>query len=179
MPKEGGEHHCHYHEYNELYLVSRGKAKILNAGGEWYVQARDIVCIKAGDEHDILEVYGDEDFELFWLYEPGPDGARLGHLVECERPRAFTIRTTSGPTPFVYRYRFSPKNGETLVELDAEVELPGVAVLVPLLARRVVKSGVDDNFATLKEILEVRPLRAREHGPSRPAEHRLNAGAEH
>ena len=66
MPKDGGEHDCHYHEYNELYLVSRGKAKILNAGKVCYVQARDIVCIKAGDEHDILEVYGDEDFELFW-----------------------------------------------------------------------------------------------------------------
>jgi uncharacterized protein YjlB len=80
MSKEGGEHDRHYHEYNELYLVCRGKAKILNGGEEWYVRAHDIVCIKAGDEHDILEVYGDEDFELFWLYEPGPDDARLGHL---------------------------------------------------------------------------------------------------
>jgi mannose-6-phosphate isomerase-like protein (cupin superfamily) len=80
MPKEGGEHDCHYHEYNELYLISRGMAKILNAGRDHYVRERDIVCIKAGDEHDILEVYGDEDFELFWVYEPSPDRARLGHL---------------------------------------------------------------------------------------------------
>jgi uncharacterized protein YjlB len=80
LPKDGGEHDCHYHEYNELYLVSRGKAKILNAGRAWYVKERDIVCIKAGDEHDILEVYGDEDLQLFWLYEPGPEGARRGHL---------------------------------------------------------------------------------------------------
>jgi hypothetical protein len=55
-------------------------AKILNAGLAQYVRERDIVCIKAGDEHDILEVYGDEDFELFWLYERGEDRARLGHL---------------------------------------------------------------------------------------------------
>jgi mannose-6-phosphate isomerase-like protein (cupin superfamily) len=80
LPKVGGEHDCHYHEYNELYLVSRGKAKILNAGTEHYVRERDIVCIRAGDEHDILEVYGDEDLELFWLYEPGPENARRGHL---------------------------------------------------------------------------------------------------
>jgi hypothetical protein len=80
LPKEGGEHDCHYHDFNELYLVARGKAKILNAGREWYVQACDIVCIKAGDEHDILEVYGDDDLELFWLYEPGPPEGRLGHL---------------------------------------------------------------------------------------------------
>ena len=80
MPKEGGVHDCHYHDYNELYLVCRGKAKILNAGKEAYVKARDIVCIRAGDEHDILEVYEDEDFDLFWLYEPGPQDARRGHL---------------------------------------------------------------------------------------------------
>src|SRR4029450_1524688 len=73
LSKDGGEHDCHYHDHNELYLVVRGKAKLLNAGREWYVQARDIVCIKAGDEHDILEVYGEEDCELFWLYEPRPE----------------------------------------------------------------------------------------------------------
>lgn len=80
MSKEGGWHDLHYHDYNELYLVCRGKAKILNDGKEYYVKAQDIVCIKAGAEHDILEVYGDEDFELFWLYEPGPEDGRLGHL---------------------------------------------------------------------------------------------------
>jgi mannose-6-phosphate isomerase-like protein (cupin superfamily) len=80
MPKEGGTHDCHYHDYNELYLVCRGKAKILNDGKEYYVTAHDVVCIKAGNEHDILEIYGDEDLELFWLYEPGPESGRFGHL---------------------------------------------------------------------------------------------------
>ena len=80
LSNKGGEHDCHHHDFNELYLVCRGKAKILNAGREWYVKEHDIVCIKAGDDHDILEVYGDEDFELFWLYEPGPRDARRGHL---------------------------------------------------------------------------------------------------
>ena len=80
MSREGGQHDCHYHDYNELYLIARGMAKILNGGREHYVKAPDIVCIKAGDEHDILEIYGDEDFELFWLYEPNSQGGRLGHL---------------------------------------------------------------------------------------------------
>lgn len=80
IPSEEGEHDRHYHDFNELYLVCRGGAKILNGDREAYVKAGDIVCIKAGDEHDILEVYGDDAFELFWLYEPGPDGGRLGHL---------------------------------------------------------------------------------------------------
>jgi uncharacterized protein YjlB len=77
---EGGLHDCHYHDFNELYLICRGKAKLLNGGREHYVGHGDIVCIKAGDEHDIVEIYGEEDFELFWLYEPGPAGAQAGHL---------------------------------------------------------------------------------------------------
>jgi mannose-6-phosphate isomerase-like protein (cupin superfamily) len=80
MSKEGGEHDRHYHDSNELYLICRGRAKILNAGTEYYVKAGDIVCIKAGDEHDILELYSDENFELFWLYEPAADVERFGHL---------------------------------------------------------------------------------------------------
>jgi mannose-6-phosphate isomerase-like protein (cupin superfamily) len=80
MAKEGGVHDLHYHDSNELYLICRGKAKILNAGRECYVKAGDIVCIKAGDEHDILEIYGDEEFALFWLYEPATDPGQIGHL---------------------------------------------------------------------------------------------------
>jgi hypothetical protein len=40
------------------------------------------------------------------------------------------------------------------MKLDAQVELPGAAALLPQLARRAVKRGVDDNLATLKQILE-------------------------
>ena len=68
----------------------------------------------------------------------------------------FTIRTTSGPTPFVYRYWFASENGETLLRLDAALELNGVAALLSPIAGRVVKNGVDDNLAALKEILETR-----------------------
>jgi uncharacterized protein YndB with AHSA1/START domain len=89
-----------------------------------------------------------------------PTGRAVNELeiVARERPRAFAIRATSGPTPFLYRYRFSAENGGTVVQLDAAVELPGAAALVPQLARRGVKKGVDDNLATLKEILEARPV---------------------
>jgi mannose-6-phosphate isomerase-like protein (cupin superfamily) len=80
LAKEGGGHDRHYHEYNELYLIGRGKAKIWIDGVASYVQAGDIVCIRAGDEHDILEIYGDEGLELFWLYEPSAHGGRFGHL---------------------------------------------------------------------------------------------------
>jgi hypothetical protein len=77
-------------------------------------------------------------------------------ITAYERPREFAIRTLSGPTPFAYRYAFSPSDEGTLVELDAEVELPGAVALVEPLARRAVKRGVDDNFASLKDTLEKR-----------------------
>jgi hypothetical protein len=54
-----------------------------------------------------------------------PTGRAVNELevVASQRPREFAIRTTAGPTPFLYRYRFSGERGETVVRLDAEVEL--------------------------------------------------------
>ncbi len=85
-----------------------------------------------------------------------PSGRAVNELevVASERPREFAIRTTAGPTPFLYRYQLSAENGETVVKLDAQVELPGAAAFVPQLAGRLVKKGVNDNLATLKQILE-------------------------
>jgi uncharacterized protein YndB with AHSA1/START domain len=87
-----------------------------------------------------------------------PSGRAVNQLevVASQRPRAFAIRTTAGPTPFLYRYRFSAEEGETIVRLDAEVDLPGAAALLPPIARRLVKHGVDVNLATLKQILKPR-----------------------
>jgi uncharacterized protein YndB with AHSA1/START domain len=86
-----------------------------------------------------------------------PTGHAVNQLevVASEPPERFAIRTTAGPTPFLYRYHFSAEEGATIVSLDAEVELPGAAALLPPIARRLVKNGVDSNFATLKQILEM------------------------
>jgi hypothetical protein len=91
-----------------------------------------------------------------------PIGPAINELdVEAsEAPREFAIRSTAGPTPFLYRYGFSSENGETVVRLWAEVELPGAVAVLPQLARRAVKSGVDDNLAALKRILEAGPRRS-------------------
>jgi uncharacterized protein YndB with AHSA1/START domain len=85
-----------------------------------------------------------------------PSGRAVNELevVASEPPRAFAIRTTAGPTPFLYRYEFSAQHGATVMKLDAEVELPGAAAFLPQLARRLVKKGVNDNLATLKQILD-------------------------
>lgn len=70
-----------------------------------------------------------------------------------EHPNEFGIRTTSGPTPFSYRYRLASDGADTVVHLEATVELPGVAAVLGPLAARGVKRGVDANFAALKRTL--------------------------
>lgn len=75
-------------------------------------------------------------------------------VFACNRPSELGIRTTSGPTPFVYSYRFSSERGATVVRLDARVELPRIAAALGPLAARGVRQGVDANFAALKRTLE-------------------------
>jgi uncharacterized protein YndB with AHSA1/START domain len=85
---------------------------------------------------------------------PGGRAQNELEIVDWDRPAAFAIRTTSGPTPFRYRYRFSTEGAATLLELSAEVELSGIAGALGPLASRGVRRGVDSNFADLKRILE-------------------------
>jgi uncharacterized protein YndB with AHSA1/START domain len=86
-----------------------------------------------------------------------PSGRAINELevVASEPPSKFAIRTTAGPTPFFYHYQLSAENGETVIRLNGEVELPGAAAFLPQLARRLVKKGVDNNLATLSQILVV------------------------
>src|SRR4029077_14246954 len=75
-------------------------------------------------------------------------------VVEVNRPTLFVVRTTTGPTPFTYRYVLADETGTTLLQLAAEVELGGLAGALGPLASRAVNRGVDFNFADLKRILE-------------------------
>ena len=85
---------------------------------------------------------------------PGGRAENALEVVEVERPTLFVIRTTSGPTPFLYRYVLEPEGSATLLALAAEVELGGLGGALGPLASRAVKRGVDSNFADLKRILE-------------------------
>ena len=78
VPTQDGQFDCHFHDCDKYWLVFRGKAKVMSEGREYYVKEGDIVCTKAGDEHDVLEVY--EDLEAFWFEDATPAGARTGHL---------------------------------------------------------------------------------------------------
>jgi|SRR5690349_5071001 uncharacterized protein YndB with AHSA1/START domain len=74
-------------------------------------------------------------------------------IIASEAPAAFAVRTTYGPTPFTYRYRFIEADGATTVTLTGEVELAGVYALLPA---RAFLHGVDANLTTLRRLLERR-----------------------
>lgn len=74
----GGRFDCHYHDCHEYWLIFRGKAKVMTEGHTFYVKPGDVVCTRAGDEHDVVEVY--EDLEAFWFEDATPVGGRVGHL---------------------------------------------------------------------------------------------------
>ena len=79
---DNGRFDCHFHDCHEYWLIFKGKAKVLSEGQEYYVKPGDIVCTKAGDEHDVLEIY--EDLEAFWFEDATPEGGRTGHLHRDE-----------------------------------------------------------------------------------------------
>jgi uncharacterized protein YndB with AHSA1/START domain len=84
-----------------------------------------------------------------------PTGAATNELeiVALRPPQELAIRTTSGPTPFIYRYEIATTGAGTQVTLDAHVRLAGAA---PLLAAHAIKRGVNANLATLRHMLERR-----------------------
>ncbi len=97
-----------------------------------------------------------------YIMERALPGGRVENgleIVTHERPREFAVRTTIGPTPFLYRYRFETVHGGTTVLFAAAFELTGIAALAAPLAEHAVKRGVDDNLATLKALLERRAAR--------------------
>ena len=99
VPREGGRFDCHYHDCNEYWLVFQGKARIRSEGTEYYVRRGDIVCTKAGDEHDVLEVY--EDLEAFWFEDATPPGGRIGHLHrDAEKEQGHEVPARPLPADF-------------------------------------------------------------------------------
>jgi hypothetical protein len=65
-------------------------------------------------------------------------------VLSREHPTKLGIRTTSGPTPFLYHHRFAPDDVDTVVHRDASVEVHGAtAILGPLAARPVRREQAD------------------------------------
>ena len=96
---EGGRFDCHYHDCHEYWLIFKGKAKVVTEGETFYVKPGDIVCTKAGDEHDMTEVY--EDIEAFWFEDATPEGGRTGHLHrDEEKAKGHDVKSLPLPTDF-------------------------------------------------------------------------------
>jgi uncharacterized membrane protein len=86
---------------------------------------------------------------------PGGKVENIYEVADFSPDRQITIRTLSGPTPFVYRYSFSEKDGGTEVKLDGELIPEGLPYKIPsFLSSRLLKRGVKSNLRTLKRIME-------------------------
>jgi uncharacterized protein YndB with AHSA1/START domain len=96
------------------------------------------------------------DGKRFRMERRLPTGPATNELeiVLSQPPEELVVRTTSGPTPFTYRYVFTESGAGTLLALHAEAKLDGVASLLGPLAGHAVRRGVDANFAALRRILE-------------------------
>jgi mannose-6-phosphate isomerase-like protein (cupin superfamily) len=97
VPLDGGRFERHHHDDHELWFISVGKARILVDGALQYVQAGDIVLTRAGDTHDIVEVY--EALQGFFVETGLPQGGRAGHrdpvphdVPARELPADFPVR---------------------------------------------------------------------------------------
>jgi len=85
-------------------------------------------------------------------------------VVEYEENRKLSIKIISGPTPFLYRYSFESAGNATKLSLEAEVEKEGLVEVLGTKARiapefvlsGLVKRGIEENFHTLKNLLESR-----------------------
>src|SRR5688572_7352909 len=78
VPRDGGRFDRHYHDYDEYWLIFRGRARVMSEEREYDVGPGSIVCTEAGQEHDILAV--SEDLEAFFVETALPPGGTPGHL---------------------------------------------------------------------------------------------------
>jgi len=83
-------------------------------------------------------------------------------VVEYEENNTLSIKIISGPTPFLYRYRFAPSGNGTKLSMNAEVDKEGLVEILGAKARIApefvlagfMKEGVIENLRTLKKLLE-------------------------
>jgi polyketide cyclase/dehydrase/lipid transport protein len=84
-----------------------------------------------------------------------PTGVAINEIaITAHRPDEMTLRTITGPTPFVYRYTFDSIPRGTRIRLQAEMDLGGIARLAQPLAAHGLRRGVDANLGSLRTILE-------------------------
>ena len=75
-------------------------------------------------------------------------------VTEFEPGRLFGGRMRSGPVPWQFRYTFEGADGSTRVSFHMEGEPGGFFHLAEPLVVRTVKKQLENDFSTLKELVE-------------------------
>jgi carbon monoxide dehydrogenase subunit G len=89
-------------------------------------------------------------------------GRRMETVVEVtayEPGRQFSLKVASGPIPFQVRQNLHPVEGGTKIDVVIEGEPGGFFKLAEPLVVRAVGRELENNLATLKDVLESRPER--------------------
>ena len=87
----------------------------------------------------------------------GNDAVNEVEVTAFEPNRALELTSLSGPTPFVYHYNVEPAGAGTLLRLDGAISgrgLDGPMALLRPLAEAFFRSGMVDNLASLKRLIE-------------------------
>ena len=72
----------HFHDCDEWWVFTRGRALVRSEGVEYEVTGSDMVYTAMGDEHEVIEVH--EDLEGVWFEGPHQGRKRRGHLHHPE-----------------------------------------------------------------------------------------------
>jgi uncharacterized membrane protein len=75
-------------------------------------------------------------------------------ILAYELNKTVTIKTLSGPVPFVATYSFDDADGVTKLSILAEAEPGGFFKLATPIIRRQLDKQWERNFANLKQLLE-------------------------
>jgi hypothetical protein len=97
----------------------------------------------------------------FWMLRNLPSGRaeNIFEVITYKPNTEFSIKTISGPTPFVYHYHFTSVDSSTSLTLVAEIKLNGLGKIVKPLLAIGIRKGIKDNLNTLKRLMQTRETR--------------------
>jgi len=78
LKKGESESDYHYHDCDEYFIVTEGKADLLLEDLKYEISPGDCVCILKGGRHQIINV--SEDLTLVWIYDELKAEKRKGHI---------------------------------------------------------------------------------------------------
>jgi mannose-6-phosphate isomerase-like protein (cupin superfamily) len=80
MRREDAPGDLHFHDCDEYWLITGGKARVRSGDEEAIMERGDLVCTEMGALHHTIEVLSDEPFEGVWMEMALRGKKRTGHL---------------------------------------------------------------------------------------------------